>query len=169
MSKVSQKAAVINTILSVLKERGSSYELGSTTAVSSVLTDADKTAIRSTLFTMFRNGEVECSEEASKKFSEDSELKTYISGLVNNWVRKSTDLNGGSKYQAKNPGSRQGSGDDQIKEMKKLLSATSDAEQKAMIQSAIDSRLGEIKASKNVVEIDSSKLPESLRHLVKSN
>lgn len=167
MSKVSQKTAVINTIMSTLNERGASYELGSSTPVSSVLTDADKTNIRNTLFSMFRNGEVEVSEEASKKFSEDSELKTYISGLVNNWVRKSTDLNGGSKYQAKNPGSRQGSGDDQIKEMKKLLSATSDAEQKSMIQGAIDSRLAEIKASKNVVEIDSSKLPESLRHLVK--
>lgn len=167
MSKLSQKAAVISVILATLSDRGASYELGSDTPVSSILSDADKTNIRGTLFSMFRKGEVEVSEEASKKFQEDSELKTYISGLVNNWLRKSTELNGNSKYQAKNPGSRQGSGDEQVKEMKKLLSATTDSDKRALIQSAIDSRLGEIKAEKNKVEIDASKLPESLRSLVK--
>ena len=50
--------------------------------------------------------------------------------------------------------------------MKKLLSATTDQTTKSVIQSAINDRLAEIKPS-SVVEIDTSKLPESLRHLVK--
>ena len=127
MSKVSQKSAVISVILATLSDRGVSYELGSETAVSTILTDSDKTNIRNTLFSMFRKNELEVSDEASKKYVDDSELKSYISGLVNNWFRKSTDLNGASKYRAKNPGSRQCSGDEQVREMKKLLSQTTDA------------------------------------------
>lgn len=167
MSKVNQKMAVINTVLAVLQARGASYELGSSTPVSSILTETDKQNIRNTLFSMFRKGEVEVSQEASEKFSEDSALRTYISGLVNNWLRKSKELNGSVKYEAKNPGSRQGAGDQQIKEMKKLLSVSTDPEVKATIQAEIDSRLGEIKAASKKVEIDASKLPESLRHLAK--
>lgn len=167
MSKVSQKMAVINVILATLSDRGVKYELKSETPVQDILTESDKTTIRTTLFSMFRKGEVECSEEATKKFTDDSELKAYISGLVNNWVRKSVDLNGNVKYQAKNPGSRQGSGDEQVREMKKLLSQTTDASKKQLIQSAIDARLSEIKSEKNKVEIDVSKLPEELRSLVK--
>ena len=168
MSKLNQKMAVINVVLATLSARGVTYELNSTKPVSSLLTDSDKESIRNTLFTMFRNNEIELSDEAASKFSDDSKLKTYISGLVNNWLRKASELNAGMKYQAKNPGSRAGSGDIQVREMKKLLNATVGEEEKAVIQEAIDARLDEIKATKNKVEIDSTKLPEHLRHLVKA-
>jgi hypothetical protein len=167
MSKLSQKSAVIQVTLATLSARGVSYELNGSTPISSVLTDADKSTIRNTLFSMFRKGEIEMKAEAFAKSSDDAYLKNYVSGLLNNWVRKEPEFNCGSKYQAKNPGSRQGSGDQQIREMKKLLSVTSDEKTRSVIQAEIDSRVSELKAAKNTVQIDTSKLPESLRHLAK--
>lgn len=95
-----------------------------------------------------------------------SELKSYVSGLQSNWLRKDKRLNGGVAYQAKNPGSRAGSGDVQIKAMRQLLSVQTDEVKKAEIQAFIDKRLAEIKPSKSVA-IDASALPEELRHFVK--
>lgn len=166
MSKLNQRSAVIQTVLATLSARGVDYELNGSAPVSSVLTESDKESVRNTLFTMFRESKVELSDEATAKFNDDGKLKTYISGLVNNWLRKAPELNSGMKYQAKNPGSRAGAGDQQIREMKKLLSATQDESMKEVIQAEIDSRLSEIKATKNKVEIDADKLPESLRHLI---
>lgn len=168
MSKVNQRTAVINVVIATLSARGVNYELNGSTPVSSHLTEKDKENVRETLFTMFRGGQIELSAEASEKFSDDAKLKTYISGLVNNWLRKAPELNAGMKYQAKAPGSRAGAGDVQVREMKKLLNATQDEATKTVIQSEIDARLGEIKAAKNKVEIDINKLPESLRGLVKA-
>ena len=163
---MNQKSAVVSTILSVAKEFGSEYTLNSETPVSEVLTDKMKEEIRSRLFKMFRDGSVTYSEEFKTKASDDTELKKYISGLVNNWIRKAPEFNNGSKYVAKNPGSRQGSSDEQIKEMKKLLSVTIDAKARATIQQAIDSRIASLAAEKKQVEINVDALPESLRHLV---
>lgn len=163
---MNQKTAVVSTILAVLSDRGVSYELNGPTPVSEVLTDADYAIIKQTLVNGFKENKIEMSEEARGKYSDEAKLKSYVSGLVSNWVRKEKSFNCGSKYEIKNPGSRAGQGDEQIKEMKALLSVTTDPAHKALIQSAIDARIAEIKPSQ-AVEIDVSKLPESLRHLVK--
>ena len=163
---MTQKKAVVSIILSTLSARGVNYELGGDVPVNDVLTDADKTTIRDFLFTGFRKGEIEMKADAKAKAHDDSYLKSYVSGLLNNWVRKEKEFNCGNVYKAKNPGSRAGSGDEQIREMKKLLSQVTDAEQKKTIQAAIDARMAEIKPSVKT-EIDFSKLPESLRHLAK--
>ena len=109
---------------------------------------------------MFRSGKVQYSVEFASKVSDDKELKSYISGLVNNWIRKAPELNSGAKYQAKNPGSRQGSGDEQIKEMRLLLSVTKDPEARKLIEKAIESRAQEVKPTKT---IDLDKIPQELR------
>ena len=166
MSKVNQRSATVNTILSVLSERGCEYELNGETPISDVLNDSDKAKVREILFTMFRQGEIEYKSSFQSKVDDDSELKKYISGLVNNWIRKAKEFNSGNTYQAKNPGSRAGSQDSKVKEMRKLLQVTTDPQAKAMIQEAINQRVSEIKAEKNQVEIDASQLPEHLRHLV---
>lgn len=162
MSKVNQRSATVNTILAVLSDRGVEYELNGETPVSKVLTDSDKATVREILFTMFRSGEVEYKASFQHKVNDDSELKKYISGLVNNWIRKAKEFNNGQAYQAKNPGSRAGSGDSKVKEMKKLLSVTTDPQARAIIQSAIDSRVAELKAEKNQVEIDYESIPAEL-------
>lgn len=93
-----------------------------------------------------------------------ADLVKYIPGLVNNHVRKDLRLNGGTKYETKNPGSRAGSGDEALKAMRLLLSMTEDVDAKLAIQTEIDKRLGELKPK---ATINVSVLPESLRHLVK--
>src|SRR5665213_1962213 len=50
----------------------------------------------------------------------ESLRKDYVPGMVSNWIRKDLRLNGGEKYETKNPGSRAGQGDDQLKNLKAL-------------------------------------------------
>lgn len=160
---MNQRDATTSTLLAILEERGVSYELDGETPISEVLNSEDKAKARDALFTMFRNEQIDFKDKS--KLADDKYLRDYISGLVNNWIRKAPEFNGGDTYQAKNPGSRQGSQDDMIKEMKKLLSVTTDQEAKEAIQEAIAQRQAEIKPSK--VEINVNSLPEHLRHLVK--
>lgn len=161
---MNQRKATVSTILAVLTARGIAYELNGSKPISEELSEADKKSIKDKLFTMFRNGEVEMGSDSKEKYADDAELKKYVSGLMNNWIRKAPEFNGGMKYAPANPGSRAGRGDDQVKEMKKLLAVTTDAEQRKTIQAAIDARVGEIKPKQP--EIDASKLPAGLRHLV---
>ena len=163
---VNQRTATVNTIISVLNDRGVEYELNGPTPISEVLTASDKEQVRSILFTMFKSGEVEYKEAFQAKVDDDTELKKYISGLVNNWTRKAKELNCGKAYVPKNPGSRAGSQDDQIKEMRKLLSVTTDPEAKAMVEQAINDRLATIKAENNKVEINYDAIPEHLKELL---
>lgn len=163
---MNQRKATCSTILAVLEERGVKYELNGQTPIQEVLTESDRKEVANALFAMFRANQVEMSEEAKDKYQDDKALKSYITGLISNWVRKAPEFNAGGKYVAKNPGSRAGQGDEQVKEMKRLLSITTDPEKRTLIESAIASRVAEIKPEANV-EIDANKLPESLRHLIK--
>ena len=163
----SQREATVNAILSVLEERGETFELGGNVNESDVLNAEDKKKVQTILATGFNKGEIAMSDDAKTKYiGNTSEMNKYVSGLINNWVRKFPDFNAGAKYEAKNPGSRAGTGDEQVREMKKLLSATSDETSKTLIQEAIDARLAEIKpVSKVTINVDA--LPDFLRHLVK--
>lgn len=163
---MNQRQATVNTILSVLNDNGVDYELNGPISVKEVLTDSMKTQVRELLFAAFRAGQVEYKASFQSKVDDDSELKKYISGLVNNWIRKAKEFNSGNTYKAKNPGSRAGSQDPEVKEMRKLLSVTTDPEARTLIQEAINSKIAELKAEKNQVEIDVSNLPEHLKHLV---
>ena len=166
---MNQREATVQTILNTLEARGYSYELNGDTTISEVLTDADKSTIRETLFTMFRDGEITYKPEFEAKVQDDSELKKYISGLLNNWVRKAKEFNSGAQYVAKNPGSRAHSSDEQMKELKKLfaqVSASGDADTIAEVQAAIEQRKSEIKPKAAFKPINVDALPEALRHLV---
>lgn len=163
---MNQRFATVSTLLAVLNNRGVKYELNGPTPISEVLSETDKKQVRDFIFAGFRKGEIEMSEEGKAKHTEDAKLKAYVSGLVNNWIRKAPEFNNGGKYVAKNPGSRQGSGDSQVREMKKLLSQTEDPTTKSVIQQHINDRVAELKPA-NSTPIDASKLPESLRHLAK--
>lgn len=157
---MNQRQATCNTILAVLSERSVSYELNGQTPINEVLNTDDKKKVRDILFVMFRSGQVDYKETFQDTVADDKGLREYISGLTNNWIRKAPEFNCGGKYEAKNPGSRQGSGDEQIREMKKLLSATTDPEARVLIQSAIDNRTVEITKK---VEINLSAIPAELR------
>ena len=110
------------------------------------------------------------SKDAQVKYpTEDDLMKKYVPGLLNNWLRKDTRLNGGDKYQAKNPGSRAGSGDEQIREMNKLMKQfqidpETHADKIKTLQAAIDERKKAIATEKQKsVTIDVSVLTPELR------
>lgn len=123
-------------------------------------TKDQRASINLILFEGFRAGKIELDREYT-----DSELKAYVSGLQSNWLRKDPRLNGGVKYEAKNPGSRTGSTDPQVKAMRILLSTKTDPTERAEIQAFIDKRLAELKPKTVTLNIDD--VPAELRHLIK--
>jgi hypothetical protein len=160
---ISQRQATVSVILSVLSERGVNYTLNGEQSIADVLTVTDKEQVVNKLVAGFRSGQVQMSSEASDKYAYDTELKKYVVGLVNNWIRKAPEFNGGNAYATKNPGSRTGSGDEKLKALRALMSKIDDATTKATIQLEIDKRLEELKPK---IEIDAALIPESLRHLL---
>lgn len=124
-------------------------------------TSTQKDTVHSAILAMFQAGLVNKNSGGSDEVS----LKKYIPGLTNNWVRKDLRLNGGSQYIPKNPGSRQGSGDEKLKNLKLLLTVVTDPEAKVAVQLEIDKRVAEL--AKPAATVDLSKIPEHLRHLVK--
>ena len=161
----SQKQAVCNALLSTLAERGEEYVLNGETSIKSVLTKADYDQVRTILTEGFTAGEISLSDDAKAKHAPNGFVK-YTNGLIKNWVKKNPEFNGGEKYVPKNPGSRAGSGDDQIRAMRALLKTTNDQAVIDEINKEIANRLAEIKPVQTVT-IDVDKLPESLKHLVK--
>ena len=118
----------------------------------------ERAQVNAILFEGFRAGKIELDREFT-----DSELKAYVSGLQSNWLRKDKRLNGGVAYIAKNPGSRQGSGDPALKAMRALMSTLITAEDKAEVQAHITARMTEIAATKVATKvIDYSVLPADL-------
>ena len=109
----------------------------------------------------FVNGEVSKNSGGNDEVA----LRKYIPGLVNNWVRKDTRLNGGTKYVPLNPGSRTGSGDETLKNLKLMLGMVSDPDAKVAVQAEIDKRIEALKPKTVTLNIDA--IPEALRHLIK--
>lgn len=164
---MNQRTATVQTILGVLADRGVKYELGGSKSISEVLTDEDRATVRKMIVAGFKAGRIEMAEESKTKyFNDDKALSAYVSGLVNNWIRKAPEFNGGGKYSPKNPGARAGSQDEQIVEMTKLLKSTNDPKIKSAVEQAISDRKAELLYSKQPT-IDASKLPKHLQYLVK--
>lgn len=165
---LTQRKATCDALIAVLAERGVEYQLNGPTPICDVLTDKDKADVREYLFAMFRNDEVGMSDKfREEKLNDDSELKKYISGLVNNWIRKAKEFNSGNQYVIKNPGSRAHVGDEQLKELMKLATQIGTGnEGHEDVMQAIKQRKDEIAAEKGkTVEIKIDALPEHLRHL----
>ena len=148
MAKINQKEAVFAAMSNVM---------GKIEGVCTP-TKEQRGQVNAILFEGFKNGDINFDGELPA----DSELKAYVSGLQSNWLRKDKRLNGGVQYVAKNPGSRTGSTDPQIKAMRILLSTKSDAAERAEIQAFIDKRLAEVKPAKTVT-INVDDLPAELK------
>lgn len=118
-------------------------------------TREQRAQINAILFEGFRGGKITLEKEF-----DDTELKSYVSGLLSNWLRKDKRLNGNVSYVAKNPGSKAGSADPTIKALRALMSTLTSAKDKAEIQDAINARIEELKPK---VEVDLSALPEHIK------
>lgn len=147
MSKMSQKEAVFSAIINVMGEQDGIY----------TPTKEQRAQVNLILFEGFRAGTIEMDTEKS-----DSDLKGYVSGLQSNWLRKDKRLNGGTQYVAKNPGSRAGSADPQLKAMRALITTLVTDEEKAEVQAYIDARVSELSATKQAKTVDFSALPADL-------
>ncbi len=134
MSKMSQKEAVFSAVTNVCGVQDGAYEP----------TKEQRASVNQILFEGFKSGGI----EYAGTLPEDTKLKSYVSGLQSNWLRKDKRLNGDVQYVAKNPGSRAGSTDPQIKAMRVLLNTQEDPAKRAEIESFIARRLAEIKPSK---------------------
>lgn len=99
----------------------------------------------------------------SKDYSE-AKARSYASGLLSNWLRKSPALNGGTKYVAKNPGSRSGSPEyKQAVALKAALTNRGDEVPAELIE-FIESHKPQPKSTAKT--LDTSALPEHLKSLV---
>lgn len=146
---MNQKEAVFAAVINVCGQQDGKYEP----------TREQRTQVNLILVEGFKAGKIQLDREYN-----ESELKSYVSGLQSNWLRKDARLNGGVKHTIKNPGIREGSTDAQLKALKALLSTTTDEDQRSEIQEYIDARLVEINSTKKKVEINFNDLPETLRN-----
>ena len=156
MTKMNQKSAVVAAVATVLAEAGINTE---GTCAKDVMTKELRGQVNSILFAGFRNGTIEADFEKN-----DAELKAYVSGLQSNWLNKAKELNGGVMYVAKNPGSRQGGTDPQVKALRALLATKTDEQERDEIEGYINSRLEELgtKKAKTVV-VNYDDLPVELK------
>jgi hypothetical protein len=161
-----QVDAVFESVIAVLSQDGRDEQLN-TTPASQLLTSEERKYIKEQLVEGFRNGDIEMSDEArAKHFEGEGNINSYVNGLLNNWLKKDKRLNCGEAYIPKNPGSRSGQGDAQVRELKKLLAIVPE-EQQAAVQAKIDERLEQLQKEKvKKVTIDIDKIPEELRHLI---
>lgn len=158
---ISQKDGVYNAVVAFCEENGIAFEDGM-----QVSFDKDQ---RATVVEMLCAA-TEAGELEVKSASARQNLSSYWNGTLSNWLRKDLRLNGGVKHTIKNPGSRAGAGDAELKELKKLLAKvtlTGNQDHIEQVSQAIEARKAEIASSKvKDVEIDAEFLPEALRHLV---
>lgn len=161
MSKFNQKEGVFGAVVAVLEESGRGID-GKVE-----LTKDERHTVIAMVTTGLMNGDIEMSTEAREKYDTPEKMKGYTNGLVNNWLRKDLRLTGGEKWVTKNPGSRAGSGDQVVKELKKLASTLTDADEIAAVHAEIEKRMATIAAEKaKNVEINESLIPDDLKHLL---
>lgn len=150
----SQREAVYNAVINVVGQLDGKYELSKNQRDEVVMIVSQG----------IEEGNVVFSDSARTKYHSSALVKTYTVGLVSNWLRKDTRLNGGVKYQPKNPGSRTGQTDPQLKALRALLKQQTDSTMISKIESHIESRKAEIQAEKlKSVEIDYSQIPAELK------
>lgn len=154
-----QKDAVYSTVKSVLAEHGITHE----DYTQLEMTKEMKQVCISILVHGFENGEIELK-------SPQDNLKSYVNGLLNNWLRKDKRFNGGVIYKAKNPGTRTGQQDPMVKNLRILLSTLPEgSEAYEATKARIETRIAELKAEKardQIKEIDFSAIPADIKALL---
>jgi hypothetical protein len=161
MNKLSQKEAVYRAVMAFLTEHGRSLESGDAVSLS---TDDRKTVV-AMIVGSIQAGDVNMSEEAAKTYDTPEKISTYTVGLLSNWLRKDSRLNGGTKHTIKNPGARAGQDDEVVKKLKALRKIVTRYSDIQKVDAEISLRLKEIMAPSE--SIDLAHIPEHLKHLVK--
>jgi hypothetical protein len=156
----SQKDSVYAAVKAFLDEKGILHDDGQEVKLDK---DGRKTVIEMISQSALQ-GDMALSAEAAAKYNTIETMRGYVNGLLSNWLRKDTRLNGGGKYVAKNPGSRAGQGDEVLKNLKALKTTLTDKDHVAAVDVEIAKRTAEVQATKaKKVEINFDKIPENLR------
>jgi hypothetical protein len=109
-----------------------------------VLSTEARAQVHMILVEGFKSGDIALGTEY-----DEADLNIYVTGLIGNYLRKDSRLNGGVKYQPKNPGSRTGQGDETLKAIRALKSTiTSEDSRWEDVCNAEATRLSEIQAAK---------------------
>jgi len=165
-----QNEAVVTYTKQVL---GSSFN--SSAPISSYVTEEQRREIVSLMLEGFISGEVVLAQRSAGKLDDDKALRSYASSVVANWFNKAPQINGGGKYEAKNPGSRTNPQIKQATEVLKNLIASGAEETKIVeVKNFIANVRAEMVASKpaktprqnKAKQLDLSSIPEHLRALV---
>jgi hypothetical protein len=138
---VKQQDAVYNAIKSIYRDNNKHFEDGNIVELTS---DEKKTVIHM-ISKGLQSGEIEMSNKAKLKNNTEKKIHNYASSLVNDRLRKDKKLNGNKKYETDKKGSRIGSDDFIIKELrayKKKYCFNDDQKQEA--EDAIQRRLKQI-------------------------
>lgn len=154
-----QKETVFNAVCSII---GNDFKEGMDCGAWFKARPDEKAKLQTIVLEAFDSGTCEIKNEQAN-------MNTYVAGMISNHLRKDVRINGGEKYTAKNPGSRAGQGDPQIKEARKLLKTLAEGSaEAAKCQAFIDAKVAAVKAekAKASVAIDVTALPEELRGLV---
>lgn len=160
---VNQKEGVYGAVVAFCEENGIQFDDG----MKFEPTKEQRATIVEMVAQAMNAGEIDLSTEARAKYADFDKLKSYCNGLVSNWLRKDLRLNGNTPHEIKNPGSRAGAGDQVIKELKKLKSTLTSADELAAVDAEIQKRLASVQAAKaKSIEINADLIPEELRHLV---
>lgn len=160
-----QRDAVYNAVVNVLTNAGVAFEDGMD--ASSFLTKELRSQVQEQVAQGFANGTIDFDDSPSNqaKLRDDSKLLAYVSGLISNWLRKDRRLNGNVTYSPKNPGSRAGQGDEQLRTLRALHRqfVGVDDEKADTIKQHIDARIEEIRAANALnTKVDVSTLSPEL-------
>lgn len=156
---LSQKAAVYAAVQSVFAQSGNLFTEG--TKIS--LSKEERATVTQIVSAGIASGDVAFSTDALSKYDTAEKLKSYVTGMVGNWLTKDVRLNGGDKYQPENPGSRAGQGDEVISNLRALRTTLTDAIQLEAVDVAIEQRKLELtKAKIKKVEVNFDSIPQDL-------
>lgn len=141
---MTQKEAVFQAVSSVLASSG--LTLSPSTPASDLLNRELRALVNSIIVGQLQNGTVAISGDSSVNISDNSQVRAYVSGLVSNWLRKDSRLNGGSTTTTKSKTSKKVN-DPQLKALKVLLKAETDSAKRNEISAHISNREKELSSS----------------------
>lgn len=153
---MTQKDAVFRAVLAVM---------GDLDGQKAEPTKEEREQIISIVAEGIQSGEVSFSEDAQQTYHTPELVREYTASMVSNWLRKDLRLNGGEEYKPKNPGSRTGMSDPEVKNLKLLLKSgkLTTKEQEEKVKARIDQKVQALKAEKAKVEIDFDVIPDDLK------
>lgn len=160
-----QKDAIYNLIVGAFATANIPFNDGMDVA-STMKDKTFRASVQAAAEAGFLAGEIPFEDTPSnrEKMTTPAKLSQYVSGLISNWVRKDVRLNGNTKYAAKNPGTRVGSTDPQLKALRQLATQfKGDSLKFAEIQNHITTRVSALQSEKaKSIKVDLSVLDPAL-------